>query len=606
MRRWIVIVWAALLPQMLLAQGDLVTFSKNGGFYEEPFLLSIQCEGDFHIRYTTNGSTPTARSLLYEMPLLLDESLYSKSDIYSIQTAIDELFYAPESVQHCITLRAAAFDNQGQRVSPVVTQSYFIRTLGCDTHDLPVMAIASDSLDLFGYETGILVPGVNFNPEDEYWTGNYYESGREWERQVNVEYYEPLDSTCVNQQAGLRTHGGTARRGLQKGLKLYAREDYGSKRFKHKFFDEIPNQSFKHLVLKPFVDQWFVTGIQDFVTNRMASELEVESLASRPMVLFLNGEYWGIYYLREKPDSHYLEDHFNHPDNEFNLIGNWYGEVEDGNNTNFVAMMQWLQDVDMTDSLNYETISSLIDVNSFIDYYCLELFIANNDWPANNMRCWQWRDGQWRWIFFDGDDALRKMDFDVFYNATTTDNLGWPTDARSTMLFRKLLENVKFEERFLSRLEQLLSSQFDYDVTRKLFDEAANQVRAEIPQQAARFDRPNHLTLWESEISSIDDFLSHRVENMHQRLDKFVYVNDTGLVFESLYPNPAHDNLNLTIQSDGFTLKEVVIYDILGRKLNSTKLLLSPGTNTLQLSCQYASGIYCLRLGNQTKRFIVQ
>ena len=606
MKRWAFIVLAVLLPQIILAQGDLVVFSKSGGFYEESFSLSMQCEGDFQIRYTTNGSVPTSQSRLYETSLLLDEELYSESDIYTIQTTIGELFYAPDSVQHCITLRAAAFDDDGNRVSPVVTQSYFIRALGCVTHGLPVIALCADSMDLFDYERGILVPGVHFDPNNSYWTGNFYESGMEWERLVNVEFYEPSDNTGINQQAGLRTHGGTARRGLQKGLKLYAREEYGSKRFRHKFFDEIPNESFKHLVLKPFVDQWFVTGIQDDITNRMAHELDLESLTSRPTVLFLNGEYWGIYYLREKPDAHYLEDHFDHSDDEFNVIGNWYGEVEDGDNTNFVAMMQWLQDTDLTEDENYEWFCSMVDVDSFIDYYCFEMFIANNDWPANNMRCYQWRNGKWRWIFFDGDDALRKMDFDVFYNATTTDNLGWPTDARSTLMFRKLLENDQFELQFMSRFEQLLASQFGYASTKPLFDSAASRVREEVPQQAARFNRPKNLGEWESQISIIDDFLQHRVENMRQRLGEYFYVNDTSLVFSDIYPNPTNGELNLTLWSDGFTTRDIIVYDVLGRQVASTNVVLLSGTNTVKLHCPFASGLYLLKFGNQTKRFVIQ
>ena len=606
MKRWVVIVLAVLLPQMLLAQGDLVTFSKNGGFYEEPFALSLQCEGNYQIRYTTNGSTPTAQSRLYEGSLLLDGQLYSQSDIYTIKTTIDELFYAPRSVQHCITLRAAAFDNEGQRVSHVVTQSYFIRSLGCDTHGLPVMALAADSLALFDHDTGILVPGANFNPEDSYWTGNYYESGREWERLVNVEFYELSDNSGINQQAGLRTHGGTARRGLQKGLKLYAREEYGAKRFKHRFFDEIPNDGFKHLVVKPFMDQWFVSGIQDDITNRMARELNMESLASRPMVLFLNGEYWGIYYLREKPDSHYLEDHFDHSDTEFNVIGNWYGIVEDGDNTNFIAMMQWLENADLTENEDYELFCSTVDVDCFIDYYCLEMFIANNDWPANNMRCYQWRDGKWRWIFFDGDDALRNSDFDVFYNATTTDNLGWPTDARSTLMFRKLLENEQFEVKFMNRLQELMTTQFSYASTKPLYEAAANRVRAEIPQQAERFNRPKHLDDWESKIANIDDFLKQQAINMRERLEEFVYVDDTRLAFSDLYPNPTHGELNLVLWSDSFTMREVVVYDVLGRQLASTMVTLLSGANTVKLPCPLASGVYLLKFGSQTKRFVIQ
>ena len=128
MKRWTLIGFVLLLSQWMVAQ--TVTFSAAGGFYDASFELGLQCNGAYQIRYTTNGNNPTGTSALYESPLALDEALYSKSDIYTIQTACDELFFAPETVRHCITLRAAAFDEAGNRVGPVATQSYFIRSLG--------------------------------------------------------------------------------------------------------------------------------------------------------------------------------------------------------------------------------------------------------------------------------------------------------------------------------------------------------------------------------------------------------------------------------------------------------------------------------------------
>ena len=606
MKRWVVIVLAVLLPQMLLAQGDLVTFSKNGGFYEEPFALSLQCEGNYQIRYTTNGSTPTAQSRLYEGSLLLDEHLYSQSDIYTIQTTIDELFYEPESVRHCITLRAAAFDDGGNRVGPVTTQSYFIRSLGCDTHGLAVMALAADSLALFDYDTGILVPGANFNPEDSYWTGNYYESGREWERLVNVEFYEFSDNSGINQQAGLRTHGGTARRGLQKGMKLYARDEYGAKRFKHRFFEEIANDDFKHLVVKPFVDQWYVTGIQDDITNRMARELNMESLASRPMVLFLNGEYWGIYYLREKPDSHYLEDHFDHLDTEFNVIGNWYGVVEDGDNTNFIAIMQWLENADLTENEDYERFCSMVDVDCFIDYYCLEMFIANNDWPANNMRCYQWRDGKWRWIFFDGDDALRDLDFDVFDNATSTLGSGWPTDARSTLLFRKLLEKDEFSKCFYDRFSELMASQFNYRITKGYFEEAASLVRDEVPNQCERFGMPESKRKWEQSITTVDEFLRKRVENMGKQIEDYFAVDGNNLEISIISSDLSTGEVWLRLLSEELVVGRLELYDLLGRRYVSQRVMLKSGENAMALRSHFSSGLYLVRFENITKKIVIQ
>jgi len=156
-----------------------VTFSHSGGFYENSFHLMLTCDEGYHIRYTTNGGIPTANSPLYTNPLALNESLYSNSDIYTIHTTIDELLYIPNSVKKCIIIRACAFDNDENRVGQVTTQSYFINELGCDTHGLPAMSIAADSSDLFDYYTGIFVPGVNFDPSHDYWSGNYYMSGDE-------------------------------------------------------------------------------------------------------------------------------------------------------------------------------------------------------------------------------------------------------------------------------------------------------------------------------------------------------------------------------------------------------------------------------------------
>lgn len=605
MRKSFLIGFSIFLIQSVFAQNE-VAFSLRGGFYEESFPLELSCAEHFHIRYTVNGAMPSAHSALYVEPLLLDERLYSKSNIYKIQTANDELFYAPESVQHCITLRAAAFDDEGRRVGSVVTQSYFIRSLGCDTHDLPVMAISADSLELFDYERGILVPGANFDPADPYWTGNFYQSGREWERLVNVEFYEPSDNSGINQQAGLRTHGGTSRRQTQKGLKIYARDEYGKKRFKHKFFESIPNESFKHLVMKPFSYQWFNYGIQDDICNRMAANLDVESIASRPMVLFINGEYWGIYYLKEKPDAHYLEDHFGNEDTEYNVVSNWYGYQVDGDTTGFVEMMRWVKDCDLTQEEQYARINEMIDVSSFIDYYCLELFIANNDWPANNMRCYQLDDGKWRWIFYDGDDALHDSEFDVFDNATSLLNLGWPTDSQSTLLFRKLLENEDFKFLFFNRFMELIATEFSYAVTKPYFDDAAAMVRAEVPAQSDRFGLPLHLRQWEYDISFVDRFLQQRVQDMESRIAVFFSLGENTLAFNDLYPNPVVDDIHLLVWSDGLAVEHVSVFDVMGRQIFTAKVVLKMGENEVRLPCPFASGVYFLRIRNQIKRFVIQ
>ena len=127
-----------------------------------------------------------------------------------------------------------------------------------------------------------------------------------------------------------------------------------------------------------------------------------------------------------------------------------------------------------------------------------------------------------------------------------------------------------------------------------------------MPLQAERFGRPMDLDDWERQIANIDDFLKHRVEDMRERLEEFVYVDDTSLVFSGLYPNPTRGDLNLILWSDSFTMREVVVYDVLGRQLASTMVMLLSGANTVKLPCPLASGVYFLKFGSQTKRFVIQ
>jgi len=251
-RRLLVFCLICFASLTAIAQDWKVFFSANGGFYEDSFTLELfSTYPQGRIFYTTNGDKPTMQSQQYTEPLVLDSSLYSKSDIYTIVNTIPSIFYLPDSIQHAIVIRATVFDENDSCISPVTTQSYFIRALGCDFHGLPVLSIAADSLALFDYDTGIFVPGASYDPADSTNTGNYTLRGREWERIINVEFYEP-DNQGINQECGLRTHGGASRWFQQKGMKLYAREEYGKKRFSHRFFESTPVSKFKHFKLHPF------------------------------------------------------------------------------------------------------------------------------------------------------------------------------------------------------------------------------------------------------------------------------------------------------------------------------------------------------------------
>ncbi len=421
---------------------------------------------------------------------------------------------------------------------------------------------------------------------------------------MNFEFYE-TDNRGINQQAGLRTHGGNGRKLQQKCVKIYAREEYGKKRFKHPFFETIPDSSFKHLILKPFTSSWTQSGINDYVSNQIASRLDLETLASRPVALYLNGEYWGIYYIHERPDEHYLEDHCHVDINGINLIEDWGGTCEAGSNLNFLMLYDFIANNDLADPDAYSYVASQIDISNFIDYQIFEIFSANLDWPANNMRCWQEGNGPWRWIFFDGDIGLITKEYDAFANATYDGPSTYPASSTSTLFLRKLLENETFKVAFLNRFNQLLHSAFAYETTKPLKDKAFEKLEGEIPNQVARFHNPDSLQLWKQHMDGIDAFLSLRERHVVRQMQEYFYSDNHSFTIDALFPSPAQSEIHILTNFDKTTLTTVQIIDLKGRIRWSAEHVFGAGVFELVLPIHLPSGVNILRIGDTTRKFVV-
>lgn len=607
MKRLLLILPLLLVPFFGTGQPvEKACFSVPGGFYEEsPTLEIFPVFQQHHIRFTTNGNRPTAASRLYTGPLLLDGRLYSTSDIYTIQISPDTLVYVPDSVQHCIVIRAAVFDENDSCISPVTTNSYFIHSLGCDTHGLPAVSLCADSLDLFDYENGIFVPGAAFNPLNPDHTGNYYMHGREWEREANVEFREYNTNEGLNQVCGLRTHGNLSRRYPSKGMKIYAREDYGTSRFNYNFYNDSIVDSYKHLVLKPFALGWPNSGIQDYLSEKLALQAGLPSSDNRPVILYLNGEYWGIYFLQEKMDERFLENHFGTNVNNCSIIGDWHGNVECGNNIGFMQMLGWLNTASLDNEANYQHICDLIDMDNYVNYMVYETFVANWDWPFNNMRCWQEDEGQWKWMFFDGDAALLTHDFDVFANASVYNPpSSWNNYPEAKLLFGKLLKNEQFVAAFEARATELCSSVFLYENTYPMYQGIVEALRPNVESHSYRHGIPASVSDWEYGITFTKGFLNHRIRTFWDEWHAFNDLEEGYEAQMSILPNPSSDEIHLHLNNVLTYDAEIVIYDVLGRKVFAGTG--SSGTQEITLNPELPAGVYFLKINNSVAKIIRQ
>ena len=579
------------------AQNDTVIFSAHGGFYEDVFALQLSnANPQNHIRYTVNGNCPTAQSPIYTAPLRLDASKYSKSNIYTIVNTIPSQFYLLNDVKRAIVIRAAVFDPSGRRVSQVVSNSYFIRSLGCDMHGLPVLSIMADSLSLFDYETGIFVPGINYDPADSTSTGNYKMRGDEWERQINMEFYDP-DNTGINQICGMRTHGGASRWFQQKGMKLYARETYGKKHFLFRFFKDSPIVKFKHLNLHPFrCSNWLQMGGTDYLAQKVASKLNIDAMPVRETVVFINGEYWGIYTLEESSDEHYLHEHYNADLDSITIIKYW-GIFNYGDPSEWRAFYTWIRDADLTQPEDSAYAYEKMDVPCFIDYVLFETFSANLDWPGNNVKIGQLAPGRpFRMMFYDGDGCFSRVEYQAIDKALHAGG--------NSRVLSHFMENKDFRFQFCKRYLELKDTYLSYDFMKSILDEYRNLVEGEAEDQYERFHFPWSMYRYYLDMEKAYDFLRERDAYYMEELRPYLDVEENTPSLVSCYPNPFTDEIRIGFESEQLGQTEIGIYDVLGRKVFAESCSLVYGVNSITIHPKLSTGVYVLKVGGYTQRIV--
>lgn len=592
-KRFCLILFAILIVFGVKAQNDTVLFSVQGGFYDNVFALRLSnTNSQNHIRYTTNGNCPTAQSPRYEGAMTLNASMFSKSNIYTINNTIPSQFYLPDDIKRGIVIRAAAFDQNDSCVSQVVSNSYFIRSLDCDLHGMPVLSIMADSLSLFDYETGIFIPGALYDPADSTHTGNYRMKGIEWERQINLEFYESGNGG-INQVCGLRMHGNASRWFQQKGMKLYARQEYGKKHFFYRFFPGSPIVKFKHLILHPFrCSNWLQTGGQEYLSQTIAANFDIEAMAVREVVVFINGEYWGIYTLEESSDERYLEDHFNADLEKVNMIKYW-GVPYYGDLTDWRTLYYWMKnEADLTQPEDSARAFEHVDMSNFVDYVLFETFSANLDWPGNNVKIWQPEAGKpFRWIFYDGDGCFTRPEFNAIDFAQH--------QGGNSVFFNHFRENEWFVRTFRNRYYQLRESCFSYDYMKSVLDAYRSAVEGEIESQAQRFRFPRNIERWHLDMEQANNFLVQRDQYYKEELVYYLDLEETASEVGLCYPNPFTDEIHLRYPSNDGKAQEVAIYDVMGRKVFSETCF-----GETFLKPNLPAGVYVLKAGTMTQRII--
>ena len=509
---------AGMLNGDSINQGNLI-FSKESGFYNEEFQLRIYAPTD-EVYYTLDGTDPDRSSTKYEHPILIrDASL--NPNIYSMKTEVtasflekqieqysanSEKYILPDyNIDKCTVVKAAYYDKEGN-LSEISERVYFVgfdEKIGYE--NIGIISIVTDPDNLFSDEKGIYVLGDTFESWFEenkdtnswelahwsFWGANYRNKGSDWERESSIQVFDKNKELILSQHVGVRIQGGGSRALLPKSLNLYAREEYGANKINFDFWDT--GYYPKRMTLSiGGGDQY--TKIKDRLISELAKECNIVTMNYEPYILFLNGEYWGVYHMTEKYDTQYIEYYYG-VDNG-NLIDNIImiknGMVETGVEADYYVsyseMVEYITNADMKNSANYQKACELIDMESFIDYFAVQGYIARcGDWPDSNFALWRSRnvseklyeDGRWRWMLFDVNSTAMEKDL---ISLDVIDAL------RSTSeMFDNLCNNESFRKSFASRLIGISDDVFNKDIVNQKLDGYIEELDEVVENHFQRF-----------------------------------------------------------------------------------------------------------------------
>lgn len=449
-----------------------VIFSAKGGLYSEGLDLRLSSnQSGSEIYYTLDGSIPDENSPKATSILNIDVTSIVRARLY----------------------------NNGAFSNHTVTHSYVI---GKET-ELAVISLAAAPEDLWDGNSGIY---------------ENYKSDREIP--VHLEFFTPEGQTGLSQDAGMKMFGGWSRHFPQKSFALFARSEYGVSEFDFQLFPELPFKNYEAFVLRNSGGDFDVTHIRDAMMQDLIRELNLETQAYRPVVIYLNGEYWGILNMREKLNEHYIEAHHGILKEDLEMLENNANTIH-GTSHNFKSILNYVRNTDMAPEASYEYIKGKIDIDNYLDYMVSELYLANVDWPGWNLKYWRSDspDGKWRWMVYDLDDGFglghpkHYGSDNMFDFATASDGDVWPNPPWSTLLFRKLLENEKFFTDFINRYADHLNTLWQPELVNQKIAHIQDEINDEMHHHLERWDLSHGD--WLDEMEKLYDFSNKRVDEVH-------------------------------------------------------------------------------------------
>lgn len=491
-------------------------FTLQSGFYNTIQTLTITQKNGGQIYYTTDGSIPTKRSNKYSNPITIDKTT---------------------------VIRAKALED-GKFFSSTENGTYFIGSTDRKI-SIPVISVAINPDYLFNEDYGMYTIGTGHTLDD-----GHENFRQDWERSASVEYFDKNHISQFSQNIGLSIFGNYTRRYAKKSFAVKTKDKYGKKSIKYKLFPQKDINKFTSFGIRSGGNGWHTSIFKDAMLQDLVHEnMDIDYQANQPVILFVNGEYWGISYLRERFTKDYFKEN-NHVEEKVDLL-EFDGKVKKGNAKDYIDLLAYINTHNLENDDAFKYVTNKIDLNNYLNYMIIEIYTGNLDWPNNNVRYWkEEREGsKWRWLVYDLDFSFGLSDFDNLSYAAgdLIDPVNKSNQPEwSTFLFKHMLENQTFRYRFIGKYLTHIYTTFDPQRVDAFIDKYKRQIASEIPRDTERWrnihqygSQRNLISFqqWEGKVSSLHSFAALRPNFAKQHIEDYFKIRTYHTVSINLPEN---------------------------------------------------------------------
>ena len=470
-------------------------FSINGGYVDKGTKIKLTTSDDSTIYYTLDGSTPNNKSKKYENEITINNNTVIKAISYK----------------------------DGYIESDVESRTYLVGR----THNLPVISISTNRTNLYG-SNGIFTRGNNASFYYPYYGANFW---KDKEIPISFEFYEN-GLLGLNFNCGMKVFGGWSRGEAQKSVAIYLRKEYGLQEITYPFFEDNAN-TFSKFILRSGGQDFGKLKIKDaFLQESLDGQMDIDKQDYRPVVVYFNGEYYGIYNIREKTDTSYVERHYGYEENEIDFIEK-NSDVKAGSIDEYNKLLNYVKTNDMTTNEAYEYVASQVDLQELANYWVAETYFDQFD--PMNIKFYKPNDGKWRWILFDLDQTLFpssyktikwKLPFEPYAHGNNY--------YLNTTLMNNLIKNPKFRSLYIETFAYHLNNTFKPERMNKILDNMVKEIEDEMPY---------HISRWYKESVGVS---SYTLDNMNEWYNNINYLKKQLKQRHSIAINTIKKGLGLT------------------------------------------------------------